>query len=164
MTAKINFTSMWKFPQPNLQITYSLPDACHHVDPPVGLYSPTQLLTNRDLVQEMLLCLCLALFLLQRFPQVAHVLRSAQLWNTSQQHEGEKSDQQTRVRAQVEVRLGTGVLMEEVREENRKKCNEIGTKGHNLQCVYKDTCTVLLLWKTYSSTPYKSCYIKEIKL
>lgn len=93
------------------QVSNSLLDACHHVDPPVGLHGPAQLLTHRDLLEEMLLGLCLALFLLERLPQVAHVLCSTQLWDARQQHEGEKGDQQARVRAQGEVRLDAGVLV-----------------------------------------------------
>ena len=80
-----------------LQTTNSLLDACHHVDPPVGLHSPALVLTHRDLLEEMLLGLCLTLFLLERIPQVAHVLCSTQLRDARQKHEVEKSDEQTGV-------------------------------------------------------------------
>lgn len=74
--------------------TDGLLDACEHVDPPVGLDSPPHLLTLSNLLKKVLLSLGLALPLLQRLPQVAHVCLSAQLWDSSQEHEGEKSDEQ----------------------------------------------------------------------
>ena len=94
------------------QYTNSLFDACHHVNPPVGLYSPAQLLTRRDLLEEMLPGLVLILFLLERLSQVAHVLCSTQLGDAREQHEGEKRDQQARVGTQGEVCLGASVLKE----------------------------------------------------
>lgn len=57
----------------------------------------------------MLFGFSLSLVLLERLPQVAHVFCRTQLWDASQQHEGEKCDQQTRVGAEGKVSLGTGV-------------------------------------------------------
>lgn len=81
------------------------------MDPEVGLHSPAQLLTLRDLLEKVLPGICLILLLLERHPQVAHILCSAQLWDAREQHEGEKSHQQTRVGAQGEVCFCAGVLM-----------------------------------------------------
>lgn len=102
----------------------SLLDACHHVDPPVGLHRPALVLTQSDLLEEMLPGLGLALILLQRHPQVTHVLCGAQLRDPRHQHEGEKSDQQAGVRAQGEVRLGARVLMG-TREGKKEKLERI---------------------------------------
>lgn len=106
------------------QTKNTLLDACHHVNPPVGLHSPAQTLTLRDLGEEMLPGLCLPLFVLQRRPQVTHVLCGAQLGDACQQHEGEESDQQAGVGAQGQVRLGARVLERQVghrtdREEDK---------------------------------------------
>lgn len=63
------------------------------VDPPVGLYDPTPLLTHHNLLQEVLSGLRLAHFHLEHLPQVTHVLCGAQLRDAGEQHEGEKGDQ-----------------------------------------------------------------------
>lgn len=99
-------------------------DACQHVDPPVGLDGPTELLTLSDLLKEMLLGFGLVLFFLECLPQVFHVLGSTQLRDARQQHEGEKSDQQARVGAQQEVRLAARVLIDTNR--TRIFCNKVG--------------------------------------
>lgn len=85
--------------------------AHHHVDPPVGLHGPAVLLAVGDLLQEVLLGICLVLLLLQRLPQVAYVLGSAQLRDARQQHEGEEGDEQVGVGTKGEVGLGTDVLI-----------------------------------------------------
>lgn len=86
-------------------------DAHEHVEPPVGLHFPAIVLTIGNLLQEVLLGLCLALLLLQRLTQVAYVFCGTQLRDAGQQHEGEEGDQQTGVGAQGEVGLGAGVLI-----------------------------------------------------
>lgn len=85
--------------------------AHHHVDPPVGLHGPAVLLAVGDLLQEVLLGIGLALLLLQRLPQVAYVLGSAQLRDARQQHEGEEGDEQVGVGTKGEVGLGADVLI-----------------------------------------------------
>lgn len=89
---------------------WSLLDACKHVEPPVGLDSPTHPLTLSNLLKKVLLSFRLTLLLLQCSPQVAHVCCSAQLWDPGQQHEGEEGDEQPGVCTQGQVRFGTGVL------------------------------------------------------
>lgn len=81
------------------------------MDPPVGLHSPAVPLAVSDLLQEVLLGLGLALLLLQRLPQVAYVLSSAQLRDARQQHEGEEGDEQVGVGAKGEVGLSARVLI-----------------------------------------------------
>lgn len=98
----------------------SLLDACQHVDPPVGLDGPAELLALRDLLKEMLLGLSLVVLFLERLPQVSHVFGIAQLRDARQLHEGEKGDQQARVGAQQEVRLVASVLMQ-AREDKQNK-------------------------------------------
>lgn len=83
------------------------------MDPPVGLHGPAVLLAVCDLLQEVLLGDGFALLLLQRLPQVANVLGSAQLGDARQQHQGEEGDQQVGVGAEGEVGLGAGVLIGE---------------------------------------------------
>lgn len=95
------------------------------MQPKVGLHSPAHLLTDRDLLEEVLPGLRLTLILLQRFPQVAHVPCSAQLGDPRQQHDGEESDEQAGVRAQGQVCLGTGVLMWAETEGHRHKSSEL---------------------------------------
>lgn len=85
--------------------------AHHHMDPPVGLHGPPVLLAVGDLLQEVLLGYGLTLVLLQRLPQVAYILGSAQFRDARQQHEGEEGDEQVGVAAEGEVGLSAGVLI-----------------------------------------------------
>ena len=90
----------------------SLLDADQHVDPPVGLHSPAQVLTGGDLLQEVVACVLLAALLLQRLPEVAHVLCCAELGDARQQHQGEERDQQAGLGVQRQVGLRTDVLQQ----------------------------------------------------
>lgn len=80
--------------------------------PPVRLHGPTFLLTEGNLLQEVIPSLILRLILLQRCTQVTHVLRCAELRNPREQHERKECDKQPRLRAQGQIGIDTGVLKE----------------------------------------------------
>lgn len=137
-----------------LRVVHTFPcrcllDAHEHVEPPVGLHFPAIILTIGNLLQEVLLGLCLALFLLQRLPQVAYVLCGTQLRDAGQQHEGEEGDQQTGMGAQGEVGLSAGVLIQasgkdEIKGRTRQntKITHLQTDMHRrLNCVFAYTGT-----------------------
>lgn len=93
-------------------VNYILFNSSHHVKPPVRLHGPTFLFTECNLLQEVIASLILHLILLQRCTQVTHVMWHAELRNPSEQHERKKRDKQTRLRAQGEISIDTGVLEE----------------------------------------------------
>lgn len=98
------------------------------MEPPVGLHGPAVLFAVGDLLQEVLLGVRFALVLLQRLPQVAYVLGSAQFRDARQQHEGEEGDEQVGVGAEGEVGLSAGVLIGSGRRRHMIGVKEKKTK------------------------------------